>query len=334
MELYKSWQGKNKFCCKGKLMLGPDWYRGVLSATLITFLVIISIIYPCNFFLENDNPAPMIIQIILLVSTICAQFKVATSDPGYIPKQIPPYISKTNAALNELIGMPKPIIFHHNGNMVKMKFCRTCLIFRPPRSSHCSLCNLCVEKFDHHCPYIGNCIGKRNYKYFITYLSIATCLDFSSFAVSLAHILEKEVNGEFSNEIIPSIIVIIFAFIAMWIVFGLYSFHIYLLFVNMTTNEKIKNLWPIKLFGPYHRGSCMKNILYWLKSERGSCQFKPHRVVSQYEDESPNFLIRGVKFVNKLFQNEELSEKKLTNTIMAGQTSRDNSFNMEVNRID
>lgn len=46
-------------------------------------------------------------------------------------------------------------------------------IYRPPRTVHCSICDYCVEKFDHHCPWIGTCVGKRNYVYFVIYIVIA-----------------------------------------------------------------------------------------------------------------------------------------------------------------
>ena len=36
------------------------------------------------------------------------------------------------------------------GNVIHFKFCHTCLIFRPQITSHCRLCNSCVEMFDHH----------------------------------------------------------------------------------------------------------------------------------------------------------------------------------------
>jgi len=50
------------------------------------------------------------------------------------------------------------------------KFCTTCLIRRPIRSKHCSICDKCVARMDHHCPWIDNCVGYKNHASFVGYL--------------------------------------------------------------------------------------------------------------------------------------------------------------------
>ena len=66
-----------------------------------------------------------------------------------------------------------------------LKWCSTCEIRRPPGCSHCSHCDSCVRGFDHHCHWVGNCIGSRSHRCFLTFLLatswlaalvIATCI--------------------------------------------------------------------------------------------------------------------------------------------------------------
>ena len=56
--------------------------------------------------------------------------------------------------LNPLLGTVYPHIrdITINGFPYDQKYCTTCLIWRPPRASHCSTCNRCVTNLDHHCP--------------------------------------------------------------------------------------------------------------------------------------------------------------------------------------
>jgi palmitoyltransferase len=54
------------------------------------------------------------------------------------------------------------------------EYCRSCKIIKPSRSKHCRDCNACVDRFDHHCYWIANCVGKKNVRHF--YLLLLYCI--------------------------------------------------------------------------------------------------------------------------------------------------------------
>jgi palmitoyltransferase ZDHHC2/15/20 len=58
----------------------------------------------------------------------------------------------------------------HSG---ERRHCKWCLKYKPDRCHHCRICNICVLRMDHHCPWVYNCIGFRNHKYFFLLLIYA-----------------------------------------------------------------------------------------------------------------------------------------------------------------
>jgi len=60
--------------------------------------------------------------------------------------------------------------------------CPDCNTIRTSRSRHCSVCKHCIERFDHHCPWINNCVGVRNHNYFLMYILFQTLLVVTTFS--------------------------------------------------------------------------------------------------------------------------------------------------------
>lgn len=65
-------------------------------------------------------------------------------------------------------------------NMLLSRLCHTCRCLRPLRAKHCRICNRCVSYFDHHCPFIYNCVGLRNRVWFFLFvMSVAINCSFT-----------------------------------------------------------------------------------------------------------------------------------------------------------
>uniref|UniRef100_A0A2P2K384 S-acyltransferase n=2 Tax=Rhizophora mucronata TaxID=61149 RepID=A0A2P2K384_RHIMU len=271
--VYQAWKGSNIFLLRGRLIYGPD----ARSLFLTVFLIVAPVIVFCVFVarkLMDDFPhhlgiSILVIVVVLTFLDLILLLLTSGRDPGIVPRNIQPPEPEIYEAHNIIPGqtpplrLPRTIDVMVNGVIVKTKYCDTCMLYRPPRCSHCSICNNCVERFDHHCPWVGQCIGLRNYRFFFTFIFSTTLLCIFVHAFCWVYI-KKIMTGDRISiwkamiRTPASIALLAYTFISVWFVGGLSVFHLYLISKNQSTYENFRYHYD-GLPNPFDRGF-IKNV--------------------------------------------------------------------------
>lgn len=129
----------------------------VFTATgLLNYFILIQIQF------KELKMAVSIAYIVLYISHIVAHATASLIDPS--EKEL------RKLAVTDVPEFDRSIHAH----VIENGRCHLCNIYTSSKiTKHCSLCNKCVEHFDHHCKWLNTCVGRRNYAAFVASVGTA-----------------------------------------------------------------------------------------------------------------------------------------------------------------
>ncbi|KAF9436413.1 Eukaryotic peptide chain release factor GTP-binding subunit [Entomortierella beljakovae] len=280
---YKVFPGRNMFFCGGRIMTSHDFPAFFMAVMLVLVPTGLFYGFSASYLWHRLSPATPIVHGYVFIVAFSSMLKTSWTDPGIIPRGIdgdpptdPPMEPEPNSfAFYPPHAQPRIKEVQVGNYTIRLKYCDTCKIYRPPRCSHCRQCDNCVEDEDHHCIWLNNCIGRRNYRFFLLFVSTMSIYAFLTSALSLTHLLvlyhdkrdaaadPKSISfarDAMAKEVVP-VIVMIFACMMGIAVGSLACYHFWLATKNRTTHEELtaSMMRPHVVDNPYDRGGIFKN---------------------------------------------------------------------------
>lgn len=234
------------FCCDRPNPILQVVYLAIIGATYY-FIVQSTFSYIPGYYISGVHRYTSLLAVgVGVVLFLLTSF----SDPGTVKAE---NVSKYLSA------------YPYDNIIYSEKECSTCRIPKPARSKHCSICDRCVARFDHHCGWMNNCIGERNTRFFMAFLlwHFLLCI-YGTVAIGLVlagrlkelkviHILTVYYGIENSfASLAPHVaqwllgsyntqlLLMVFLAIVSLLLAGFFSYHANLCFTNTTTNETFK----------------------------------------------------------------------------------------------
>ena len=213
---------------------GPAVVQPTSAGSAVVALLVLVLFHFCGF---------------MMLWSYC---RCVATDPGRVPSGWLP-----DAVPPELAGGPPPAGFlerFDRSDPARPRWCRKCSAWKPERAHHCSVCGRCVLRMDHHCVWVVNCVGEKNYKYFLLFIFWAFWTCGVAAAALLPLIVDFFNNGDMGpgGDLASAFMAFVMDLALFLSLLGFQALHLRLLLQNCTTIEAFekRNIQP----WPYDKG--------------------------------------------------------------------------------
>lgn len=146
----------------------------------------------------------------LAILALSSHMRTMLTDPGAVPRG-----NATKENIQRMGFEEGQVIFK----------CPKCCSIKPDRAHHCSVCQRCIKKMDHHCPWVNNCVGERNQKFFVLFTLYIGLMSYHSLFLGINHFINC-IHGDWKTcpaYSPPATVVFILFLLFEGLLFGLFT---------------------------------------------------------------------------------------------------------------
>ncbi|KAJ4523545.1 Eukaryotic peptide chain release factor GTP-binding subunit [Exophiala dermatitidis] len=269
---YEYFEGNTIFWLGGRIQNARDRPINIATGVLLVLPSVLFFVFSASWLWHHVSPAIPIIFAYIFFLCLSSFVHASLVDPGIFPRNIHPFPPDNNddplaigPPTNDWV-MVRLATSQTAAMDVPVKYCKTCNIWRPPRCYHCRVCDNCVETLDHHCVWLNNCVGRRNYRYFFTFVStgtiLALLLAFASLGQVIAYHNQRHVSfGTAIDKNRVPFAMFIYGLLAFPYPLSLWTYHLLLTGKGETTREYLasRRFPKAERHRPFTQGNFIKN---------------------------------------------------------------------------
>jgi len=152
----------------GLVCVTMTWSLVLYAVFVYIFVMVLPAPFTIGSFLNT------ILFISLAFLSLASHTAAMLTDPGTVPIG-----NATQENIEKITKYPGQIIYR----------CPRCMSIKPLRAHHCSVCKRCIKKMDHHCPWVNNCVGETNQKFFVLFTFYIFLISLHTAIMIICHML-------------------------------------------------------------------------------------------------------------------------------------------------